>query len=266
VRRLTSGRGATRTSSVLVVEPLRWVVALNPEWVALEQVPAVLPLWEVVAEILRARGYGVWTGVLEAERYGVPQTRERAVLMARRGDVVHPPEPTHHRYVPNEPRPERVEGLFGTVEPWVSMAEALGWDLPVTVNTRGDRGDEPAGGNEFDASRPSWCLTEKARSWVGMVDTGNTRSGSRPEGRWRNADDPATTLTVRADQLEARRGDGSGVRLTTEEAAVLQTFPLGYPWQGTRSKAYQQIGNAVPPLLAAHVLAALLGREPPRPR
>ncbi|MFW6033757.1 MAG: DNA cytosine methyltransferase, partial [bacterium] len=51
------------------------------------------------------------------------------------------------------------------------------------------------------------------------------------------------------------------VRVTVEEAAVLQSFPPGYPWQGTRTKQYQQVGNAVPPLLAYHLLRAVIGSQ-----
>ena len=68
--------------SLLTVEPLRYVLALRPRWVALEQVPAVLELWSVFAELLAAHGYHTATGVLSAERYGVPQTRKRAFLIA----------------------------------------------------------------------------------------------------------------------------------------------------------------------------------------
>jgi DNA (cytosine-5)-methyltransferase 1 len=104
-----------------VVEPFRFALALRPRWIALEQVPHVLPLWEVIATILANDGYGVWTGVLEAERYGVPQTRERAFLLARRGAAAHPPEPTHQRFIRGH-APAAVDGLFGGLQPWVSMA------------------------------------------------------------------------------------------------------------------------------------------------
>src|SRR5690606_40016163 len=45
--------------------------------------------------------------------------------------------------------------------------------------------------------------------------------------------------------------------ITQAEAATLQTFPADFSWQGTKGKQFQQIGNAIPPLLAEAVLAAV---------
>jgi DNA (cytosine-5)-methyltransferase 1 len=48
-------------------------------------------------------------------------------------------------------------------------------------------------------------------------------------------------------------------RFTPAEAGTLQTFPVAYPWGG--NDVSQQIGNAVPPRLALHVLRHVLEPE-----
>lgn len=237
--------------SMLAAEPMRWLYDLRPEWVAMEQVPDVLPLWKQYAVYLRKWGYSVWCGELNAANYGVPQTRGRAVLAASRTRAVTAPRPTHAEY-------GGVHDLFGASRAsWVSMAEALaGLDDTDIVNTRGDR--KTSGGNEFPASRPSWALTEKARSWWVL------RQGARANATVRRLDQPAGTIVAghaRRDYQWQTVGDGPRQRrpLALSEAAILQSFPGDYPFWGSESKAFLQIANAVPPLLAAHIVSAATG-------
>jgi DNA (cytosine-5)-methyltransferase 1 len=49
------------------------------------------------------------------------------------------------------------------------------------------------------------------------------------------------------------------VRISVREAAILQSFRPDYPWAGTKTKQFEEVGNAVPPLLAEHVLAMATG-------
>lgn len=114
----------------LVLEPLRWVLAAldndRPyEWIAFEQVPTVLPVWEYMAEIFRREGYHVATGKLSAEQYGVPQTRKRAFLIAHLDREVSLPAPTHRPYKRGVGKHEGDQGLL----PWLSMADAIGWGM-----------------------------------------------------------------------------------------------------------------------------------------
>lgn len=191
----------------LVLEPLRWALEGDYRWLAFEQVPAVLPVWEAMAVVLRGRGYSVATGRLNAEQFGVPQTRKRAILVARRDRLVSLPQPTHSRYYSRRP-----DHLDLGVERWVSMAEALSW---------------------------------------GMV----YRASKQRNASLRSPEYPAPTLAFGHDYNSAGwLGSPSFRSISQAEAATLQTFPPDYPWQGTKGKQFQQIGNAIPPLLAEHVL------------
>jgi DNA (cytosine-5)-methyltransferase 1 len=277
--------------SRLITEPLRWALALKPRLLAWEQVPPVLDYWRLCRTILEAEGYSVWTGIVSSERFGVPQTRRRAILVANLEGPAYPPVPTHQEYEHGVARWEEPRGtLFGTLHPWVSMAEALGWG-GTTVNTRGNRRTQ--GGNEFDADEPAWALTEKARSW-------KLRANAQSNSALRDADTPAPTITGGHDTgdriwVHDRRQNGKGgevaprgmdqpapvqtaaglakgrdrfvacaeqaqnaKRVEVWEAAVLQSFPADYPFQGSRTKQFQQIGNAVPPLMARAILGSLL--------
>lgn len=213
-------------TALLVVQPLRWATVLKPERILLEQVPPILSYWRVVSEVLMCHGYKTWVGLVDAQHYGLPQVRSRAILMAHRQERPEPPPPTHEAF--DRRHSPGTDTLLGELAPWQSMASALEWPPGVTVNTRGDR--QTNGGNEFSADEPSWTITSKARSWL----------RSEP-GRA-----PARGLTKDA------------LRVTPDEAAVLQGFPRSYPWQGSRSAQFEQIANAVPPPLARALLAAVL--------
>lgn len=78
---------------------------------------------------------------------------------------------------------------------------------------------------------------------------------------------PAATVTgkVRRNKVFELKGiDKNGEpelgpeqeRFSLREAGLLQTFPADYPWRGT--DVAQQIGNAIPPLLAVHILCTAL--------
>lgn len=51
--------------------------------------------------------------------------------------------------------------------------------------------------------------------------------------------------------------------VSVEDALLLQSFDPKYPVKGTKSKQFEQVGNTVPPILAAHVVAKLASKPQP---
>lgn len=250
--------------SLLVVEPLRYALALRPRWIVLEQVPPVVGLWKYYARSLSEIGYSAWAGLLNAADYGVPQRRERAILIASLFTAIEPPRPTH------------CEGgghtLEGELFCWVSMAKALGWGMtgrpyPTIASGRKTGGPdrEKVGGSKAreaiyeEKSQGRWLNPGSGAHRRGYMasETAPTIAFANDSAswRWHEGDDPRGR---RGDTLLIAAQDGS-VRLSLDEAAVLQGFPPGYPWQGNSSKRFAQIGNAVPPPFARAILAAVIG-------
>ena len=83
----------------------------------------------------------------------------------------------------------------------------------------------------------------------------------------REITEPAPTVTGKARSDEwvydpAERSMTDSVPVTVEQAAALQSFPPDWPWQGSKTKRHEQVGNAVPPLMARVILEALRPHTP----
>lgn len=183
--------------SALVLEPLRWVLAAADTGrpyraVVLEQVPQALPVWETYAEILRAEGYRVSCGILNAVEYGVPQTRRRAVLLARRDGLVGLPAATHRPWARRA-----LSEVESYRRPVVSMGAALGRSEPFTVVSNYGTGGDPKRRGRRTSDEPASTVTGKI----------------------------SRVRVVGADGEELPRFSWS-------EAGRLQGFPANYPWSG----------------------------------
>lgn len=207
----------------LVLQPIRWVAALLPEWVVLEQVPMVLPLWQTLDVVLGTWGYTAWCGKVKADDFDTPQVRERAVFIARRSDrAPGPPRKSRHRPP--------------------TMAATLGWTAedPWWLERRNDQTTAVAEGEV----NPLWPLSRPATTIAGrglVTDPGS--NANRFNGRTKSRND--------------------GYRVEPAEAGLLQSFPPDYPWQGNQGEVFQQIGDAVPPMMGAHLIAHAAGLPAP---
>lgn len=221
-----------RGNAGLVLEPLRIMLEGDFEWVCLEQVPSVLPVWEAMVERAERLGYDSTCGVVSAEMLGLPQVRRRAVFVATRRGMARLPAPTHNAYIPDLDRFQYV----GPLLPWVSMADVTGWDDYDLIGfpRAADEGasivldGRPIRSRDVRfAQLPSATVTEKIRSWR----------------RW----------PIDSGALWTR-----SIQITTPEAAVLQGFPADYPVHGWKTMRCQQIANAIPPVLARAILETVV--------
>jgi len=221
----------------LVLEPLRWALEADGadrpyQAIVLEQVPAVLPVWQAFRGVLESIGYKVDCDILRTEEFGVPQTRRRAVLIARHGKSVQLPGVTHRRYRKGTPRAEGNSNLL----PWETLGEAL--------------------------EQQPWETDDRPNRPNPFVVISNYGSGGDPKARGRRwSDQPAATVTGKVSRNRLVTQDGVELpRLSHHEAGRLQTFPIDYPWSG--QDLAQQVGNAIPPRLGVYILAAALGYTP----
>ncbi|GGW34696.1 DNA cytosine methyltransferase [Streptomyces galilaeus] len=246
----------------LVLQPLWWVIertrrpGLEPfEAVILEQVPAVMPVWEKYAEVLTTLGYRTRTQLMFTEAFGVPQTRKRAVLMARLGEPDIPEvAETHERY-----RPLAVPAGSSAAE----QADTLLWDA---VEQRPDGTPRAAWVSMEAALKKARSLAPHLPDRPAFTVVSNYGTGGDPGARGRRDHDvPSATITGKVSRNRlVHKGTDTDLpdefdRFTFAEAGVLQTFPVAYPWSGKDQP--QQIGNAVPPRLALHVLRHVLEPE-----
>ena len=235
--------GSDGDKTALVLTPLAYIHHYRPRFIGMEQVPAVLPVWEAHRGPLEELGYSVWVGYLTSEMYGVPQTRKRAYLIARRDGIqAAPPTPTHSRYYSRDPK-RMDEGVL----PWVSMAEALGWGDFIAEKRMGSGmveryGDRPG----RDAELPAFTI----RGSAGGMEPGSFRLrrglGDRPSptitggGTETGGAEPIAKL---ARYTESESWVGDTRRLSVEEAARLQSYPTG--WGFTERPALTVTGHGL---------------------
>lgn len=201
--------------------------------------------------------YHVHWALLNAADYGVPQFRKRVVIVGVRHDVGNSfefPEATH-----TKPAKAQKAGL----QPYASHGDAIKHLPPNPVGEFYERPHDPEGHfSWYFMSRnrrhrwdsPAFTVVANYRhitlhpaSPVMELEWSDLANGWKQKWRFTDRHDHQQ-FCPEFPSIEPRR-------LSWREAAAIQTFPLGFEPAGTLDEKFEQIGNAVPPLLMRHIMA-----------
>ncbi len=267
----------------------RIVYALQPEWVVFENVVGLLTyrnshIFKAIIGAFEEVGYRTSAKVLNAAYYGLPQCRERLIVVgSRKGKLFKWPKPTHwceHRSMAGRQdlvlKPD--EGLFAQeLQPAVTIDEAI-HDLPsvkageIATNYRDNIESTPY--EAFIRNGAQWLTLHEATAhsprMLEIIRQAGTNIYALPKGTVTSGfsscysrlsgDEPSVTLTVNFVHPASNRciHPYQHRALTPREGARLQSFFDTFEFSGTRSQIVKQIGNAVPPLLGRVIAEAIL--------
>ncbi len=251
VNEVTNWRDAT-----LLSEFARIIASAHPRYVLMENVPGMVKVkgnstFRRFLSTLKSNGYGYVYRTFDAKELGVPQTRRRLLLLAVRKQQPTLPISKHGK-----------KGL-----PFRTVRQAISHFPPISAGQ-----SDPKIPNHVAASITPLNLERlrctpddggDRRSWPDHLwlqcHEGDYEGHSDVYGRmaW---DFPSPTLTGRCHSISnGRYGHPTQDRaISLREAAALQSFPDGYLFFGSNKHIAQQIGNAVPVLLAEELGRHLL--------
>ena len=210
----------------LFKEFVRVVKHLKPVFVVLENVPGILTMQcgAVYKEIIRQfeeLGYKMNVRILEAATYGAPQLRTRAVFIGNRVGL------------PN-PYPK---GIFSR-ETYKSIKSAID-DLK-------DVPRDPKINHEWTWHKPDF------EERIAKVKYGDSLYPTFRDAYKRQWPD-VPSMTAKENHGGTHIHYEKNRVLSARELARLQTFPDSFFFTGTMKRAYWQVGNAVPCIMAKHI-------------
>lgn len=223
-------------------------------------------LIKTILSLFESLGYTVQYKILNSADYGVPQVRERVIIIGTKlkSDFIYP-KATH--YSPDE------NTLFiGDLKPYLTLAQAIS-DLPFIKSGEESFEYSSDAKNEFqklmrenapkqlmdhNAPKNSQALVKLMES---LPDGGTPKDipeKLRPKSGFANTycrlwwERPSTTITRNLSTPSSSRciHPKAPRPLTTREGARIQCFPDNYIFYGSRSSKNLQIGNAVPTFLS----------------
>ncbi len=278
------GKAGDDPRNSLLSHYVRLLAGIRPKWFVMENVEGLLtsgggsPVRDTVAAFLEA-GYSLNLEKVYAQGYGIPQRRKRVLIVGnrfghdflfpepvtrfsgsifRKGEVTFatavddlPPaateggEPLAFRESPQNELQAYLRGEAGTVTDHYSMVLS-------DVQLERVRGLQP-GQTMKDLPEHLQHESFRRRAFRRVKDgTPVEKRGGAPSGLKRLfANEPSLTITSAATREFVHPTEDR--LLTLRECARLQTFPDRFEFTGSAASRIQQIGNAIPPMLARAV-------------
>lgn len=230
---------------------------------------------DYIVSILGAgyNGYTIEKGVLSAATFGAPQKRMRYVVLGVKKNIADSIE---------LPKGTIQDGKFRTVHDAIWDLERVNTTTSVNEGNKGVRLEQvPEGTSELGlALRDSAILcnhistetTELALKRFKAIKQGQNFHNLPEELKKSYSDSKRTQNTIYLRLIyDEPSGTVVNVRksmwihpvlhraLSIREAARLQTFPDSFVFCGPKDSQYQQVGNAVPPILAKAIAEQLCG-------
>ncbi len=266
----TLGKRQMDDRANLFMQYKRILQIIKPKAFVFENVTGILSmdkgrLFKEVQREFVELGYDLKYKVLNAMDYGVPQIRERVILVGCLGENKYEyPEPTHGE--------DRI--------PYVTLREAIG-DLPVLSSGETNNSYMKDPDNEFlkfvrknGTTLPTEHTAPKnGAHLIKIMQTLKDGEGKddlpediRPKSGYGNTyaklwwDRPSTTITRNFACPSSSRciHPRDSRALTIREGARLQSFPDDYLFYGPEGTKRLEIGNAVPPLLSVAIARQML--------
>jgi DNA (cytosine-5)-methyltransferase 1 len=244
--------GLTADTGRLFEDYVRLLRAVRPQGLIYENVKGLTSAigsdgepggaFREIETAIAAEGYALSWRVINAADYGVPQQRERVIILGRRGRVPPSfPDPTHAD-------PTRLGFGEHARKPWLTVRDAIG-HLPPAA---------PAGGASVIPNHVARRHSLDTQAGYAATPPGQRNQRyKRDRLRW---DRPSKVIRAQGKP----KADGSGQKnsshqsihpeahrqLTPRECALLQTFPENYWLPDTFVNGYRVMGDAVPPALS----------------
>ena len=233
------GRSVADERNKLYLEMVRVVSEKQPKFFVAENVKGLVSLGKggilrrMIGDFSEA-GYKTTWSVLNSANYGVPQKRMRFVMLGIRDDLefsgaFFPPQPTHQ-----DPELSQDENHL---QPWLTVGKAL------------EHIPEP----EVAPQIPNHEQSKYKLLFNGHLGH-----------RFIDPDAPAPTVTGRGDEkggVVVLHHPKNHRRMSPRELAIVQSFPDDFIFEGTKTSAYRQVANAVPPALGRAIGAMLSENE-----